>query len=51
MLGAGPARKLAIDAVFTTCPPPPRAFMRGTKVITPLITPCRFTPSTQSQSS
>ena len=40
-----------IDAVLTMWPPSPCAFMRGTKVRTPLITPPRFTPSTQSQSS
>src|SRR5262245_4012681 len=40
----------AIDAVVTTCPPSPWAFIRGTNVTTPLTTPPRFTPSTQSQS-
>ena len=51
MPGTGPARKLAIEAVLTTWPPSPRSFIRGTKVVTPLITPWRLTPSTQSQSS
>ena len=51
MPGMPEARKLAIEAVLTMWPPCPRSFIRGTKVWTPLITPWRLTPSTQSQSS
>ena len=41
----------AIDATLTTCPSPPRASIRGTKVRTPWTTPIRLTRSTASQSS
>ena len=50
MPAPGPATKAAIDAVFTTCPPSPCALILGTNVTTPLTTPPRLTPSTQSQS-
>jgi hypothetical protein len=48
--------KLAMLAVLVMCPPltspdSARAFIRGANVPTPLITPWRLTPSTQSQSS
>src|SRR5690606_25167865 len=56
MPGAPLAMKLAMLAVLVMCPPVTsperaRAFIRGAKGITPLMTPPRLTPSTQSQSS
>ena len=39
-----------MEAVLTTCPPSPCALILGTNVTTPLTTPPRLTPSTQSQS-
>src|SRR5262245_26025750 len=50
MPAPGPATNAAIEAVVTTCPPSPCALIRGTNVTTPLTTPPRLTPSTQSQS-